>query len=347
MGPPTAVAIGVTEVFWHDRGTALAFYSKDADGTFLGVHNLETGRGKDVVRFAEGTNVHYEAWLPNHPIYVIATSRAIVARKAKHWAVTVVDARTLTSKEVWSNDYPLDAEVSVDIKPSPSLDHAIIEISDPQGRAPVVLLNGGVNAVFSRDLAAAWEQGASFAGWSLDGTAYFRVVTEVANPQQSLISDVVTTWQGAVELTLKVGEGGLLSDIPLVGFLWRATPVAPEAGTPVYELMPNNAALRPVPSKGPYVGPAPAPHVVFPKAEDSIFSTSTRRDGGGALWLVRLTGDENQPFGSDGILISPFADRFWMCDDGNWVAYVTGGALFVRRISYGGEPYSRALVGGG
>jgi hypothetical protein len=352
LGAPKALAVGVSEVFWHPEGLALVYYAKDADGTYLGVYSQNADKTKAVLRFEEGTNVHFEAWLPKQPVYLIATSRPIPGREMKHWSLTTIDARTLSAKEVWSNDYASGAEVGIEVNASPSLDHAIVTVTDPEGRHPVVLLDGAVSAVYSRDVAAAWAQGSSFAGWSVDGTAYFSALGAPPVDQTVVAADVaVSQLQGTFEIKLSVdtGSGNLSSDIPLLSFWVKASPVAPGAGTPVLELMPRNAVLRPVLSRGPYVGPEVLPHVVYPKPEESVVTSLARKDGSGALWLVRLTGDEGQPYGTDGLLIAAEAGKSWMCTDGNWVAYETAGALFIRRITYGGQPFSKALFprGGG
>jgi len=352
LGAPKALAVGVSEVFWHPEGLALVYYAKDSDGTFLGVYSQNTDKTKAVMRFEEGTNVHFEAWLPKQPVYLIATSRPIPGREMKHWSLTTIDARTLSAKEVWSNDYANSADVGIEVNASPSLDHAIVTVTDPEGRHPIVLLDGAVSAVYSRDVAAAWALGSSFAGWSVDGTAYFSTLRAPPVDQTVVATDdVVSQLQGTFQLRVTVDTGGgtVLSDIPVLSFLVRASPVAPGAGTPVLELMPRNAVLRPVLSRGPFVGPEVLPHVVYPKPEESVVTSLARKDGSGALWLVRLTGDEGQPYGTDGLLIAAEAGKSWMCTDGNWVAYETAGALFIRRITYGGQPFSKALFprGGG
>ncbi len=354
LSQPVAVAVGVTEVFWQGQGKALVFYASDADGSYLGVFSQETGKAKPAVRFSEGTEVRYEAWLPYRPVYLIATSRPVVGRDMLHWSVSTVDARSMTAKEVWWAEFPKEEEVGIHVQASPSLDHALITVNHGKERTPIVLLDGAVSAVYSRDVAAAWAQGSEFIGWSVDGTAYFSsggslvdsrntVATEFALSGGNLIAREI---QGVFEIKLGIDSGGnVLTSLPIIGKFFAMSPVAPVAGTPVLELMPRNAVLRPVLSKGPYVGPEVFPHVVYPKQEDASVSSQERRDGARALWMVRLTGDEAEPFGRDGILIAGQAGNSWMCDDGNWVAYESFGALFVRRITYGGQPFSVSLVG--
>jgi hypothetical protein len=346
LGPPTAVAVGVTEAFWKPDGRAIAYYATDSDGPYLGTYNLETGKAKALLRFAEGTNVHFEAWLPQRTIYLVAVSRKVVGRDAKRYSLHTLDAQNLVAREVWSAEYLSSEEVSISVDASPSLDHALVTIGDSKGRTPIVLLNGGMNAVMSRDVAQAWAQGMEFTGWSVDGTAYFNAPAEVAVVER--LQDVAVTSRGTFQIELKIEGGNVLSGVPLIGkFLLSRTPIAPDAGTPVYELMPGNAVLRPVLSRGPFVGKEKLPHVVYPVLEDTVATSHERRDGTGALWMVRLTGIEGAPYGKDGVLIAALASKFWMCEDGNWVAYESGGALFVRRITYGGRPFSADLTKGG
>jgi hypothetical protein len=346
LGEPKAVAVGVTEAFWKPDGRAIAFYADDADGHYLGVFDQDSGKAKDLLRLAPGMQIHYEAWLPQRPIYLVVTSRPVAGRAARRWSVTALDAAAMTSRDVWSAEYGAEEEIGIEVDASPSLDHAIVTVTDSTGRVPVVVLNGATNAVLSRDLALAWEQGAEFAGWSADGTAYFTAPKPA--PTANELTTILTQQQGGVvELQLKVSAEETLSSVPIIGFLLKFKPTAPEAGTPVYELMPGNAALRPVLSRGPYVGPKTWPHVVYPVSEETVAVSRDRRDGTGALWLVHLTGEEGDPYGKDGLLIATSASRFWMCDDGNWIAYESGGALFVRRISYGGGPFSGELTKAG
>jgi hypothetical protein len=351
LSTPVAVAVGVTQVYWQGEGKALVFYASDVDGKYLGVFNQESGKAKPAIRFTDGTEVRYEAWLPSRPVYLIATSRPVVGREWLHWAVTAIDARSMTAREVWSSEFPKEAEVGIHVEASPSLDHALITVNHGKERTPIVLLDGAVSAVYSRDVAAAWAQGSEFVGWSVDGTAYFSA-SPGATQERALLGEYTlarslekAAAEQTVELKLKVTSGEFILDsIPVLSFLLKASMVAPVAGTPVLELMPRNANLRPVLSRGPYVGPEVFPHVVYPKQEPAQVQSEERRDGVFSLWMVRLTGDEAEPFGRDGVLIAGQAGNSWMCDDGNWVAYESFGALFVRRITYGGQPFSGSLV---
>lgn len=346
LGPPKAVAIGVDQVFWKDDGAALAYYAQDAEGAYLGTYHLETGKAREALRFAEGTNVHFEQWLPYRPMYVVCLS--VPARAGfRQWSIVTIDARALATKTVWSAEYGEKDEVGIDFDVSPSRDHAIITVTDPKGQTPLVLLDGALSAVFSRDVAAAWAQGTRFAGWSVDGTAYFSASAQEVRSDFTLrIGEALaTSVHQAFEVKLSLSEGETVFDsIPLLGKFLKIAPTAPKSGTPVYELMPNNATLRPVLSKGPFVHPEGSPHVVYPKQEDTIATAQERRDGAHALWMVGLTYQEGAPYTKDGVLIGLNVTQFWMCDDGNWIAYETGGALFVRQITYGGGPYSPSLV---
>lgn len=346
VGPPTAVAVGVNEVFWKADGQALAFYAKDADGTYLGVFHLAEGKAKDVMRFAEGTQVHFEQWMPNRPHYVIATSRPVPGRALKHWAVTTIDARTMVASEVWSHDYAADAEVGLDFKVSPSLDHALITVTDVDGRHPIVLIDGAMSTLYSRDMAAAWREGMDFSGWSADGTAYFGGA-HLRPSNESVFFTGLNKSEASSIVSLQLAQVESKVSESLLTFLFKIAPVAPEAGTPVYELMPRNGSLRPVLSRGPYVGPEVLPHVVWPKDEEAVVRSNERLGGTGAIWLVALTGDEEVPYGSEGVLVSGERGKSWMCEDGNWIAYEVAGALFVKRITYGGGPFSKGLFGGG
>ena len=341
LGTPTAIAVGVKDVYWQPKGQALVYYASDADGAFIGAYDMAKGRAKDGVRLPEGTNVHFEAGLASRPVYLVVTSRDLEGGK-RRWTVTTIDARALTAKDVWTNDYDSKAEVSVDVEASPSRDHALITVTDPAGRHPIVLLDGAASAVYSRDVATAWSQGSEFAGWSVDGTAYFSA-DQTTRLKSAVLNDIAAN--RAFELKLSNDQGGSVSSLPIVGLVFKFVLTAPNSGTPVFELMPTNGVLRPVLSRGPFVGEETLPHVVYPKQENALVTTSDKSGQSGALWLVRLTGDENEPYSKEGLLIAPEAQNSWMCEDGNWVAYETAGALFVRRITYGGQPFSRALIG--
>lgn len=345
VSPPKAVAVGVDDVFWKKDGTALAYYATDSDGAYLGVYDVVDAKAKEMLRFPEGTNVHFEQWLPSRPIYLMVLSYPVGDQK--RFVVTSLDARNLRAVEIWSQQYAKDAEVGFDVNTSPSLDHALITVTDLDGRHPIVVTDGAMNTVYSRDVAKAWREGMSFAGWSADGTAYFQGGTE--QPAQTIAIDsdtaLVSKALSTIELQFKV-EGNFLAELPIVGMFWRVRPVAPVAGIPVYELMPRNGVLRPILSRGPFIDAEVLPHVVWPKDEEAVVRSNERLDGTGSIWLVRLTGDENAPYGNEGVLVSGERGKSWMCEDGNWIAYETAGALFVRRITYGGQAFSKALFGG-
>lgn len=345
VGAPHAVSVGVTEVFWKRDGAALAYYASDLDGTYLGVYDVEKGVAKEMLRFPEGTEVRFEQWLPQRPVYLMVTTHPVGDQL--RYVVHSIDVRNLRAVEIWSQQYEKGADVGIDVNASPSLDHALITVTDAEGRHPIVVTEGATNTVYSRDVAKAWQEGMSFAGWSADGTAYFQGAGAASSkPLNVTAADTFYTGEkGTIELTFRV-QGNVLSELPIIGLLFKPLPVAPAAGVPVYELMPRNGALRPVLSRGPYAAPEMLPHVVWPKEEEAVVSAEDRLDGTGSIWLVALTGDEAQPYGREGVLVSGERGKSWMCEDGNWIAYETAGALFVRQITYGGAKFSRALFGG-
>lgn len=337
LEPPQAVVVGVKDVNWERQGRALMYDAVDADGYYQGLYRTADGKGKAVLRHPPGTQFHDWKWLPRKLSVVEIVSREDAAAGTRRYSVFSLDAQSLTARELLGLSYPKDEEVSVSMEISPSRDHGLITVRDRKGERTYVLLDNGTSLVLSADVTQAKLQGAGFAGWSADGTAYFRSSVEDQAVQVLSTKSFNGLLQFQVALDNKSEKGiPVLGDIPFISSLFlRTAPLAPAVGVPVFEVMPWNGGLRPVRSRGPFEGaPFAAPEFVSePEAAQVI--ASHFRGQSGSVWLVHKLQEEGKPRPAGGTLVAAEAGQTWMPDIKNFIAYETAGALFVRQIRIG------------
>lgn len=330
LGPPTAVAVGVKDVNWAPSGKALMYDAVDADGYYQGFYRTTDEKAKSVMRIPQGAEFQHWKWLPNRLAVIEVLKREIPDKGTVRWTAHLLDAQRFTARELRSWEYPKDSKVTSELEVSPTRDHAILTFHDEKGVHPFVLLDGGAELVPSADVAAAHAAGASFAGWSVEGTAYYSDVPNLKLDGATVQVDGRA--QGAVQFIIQaqaVGEDARAIHLTGSLMLVAANKRAPDAGTPVLELMPWNAGLRQVRSKGPNIETAPTP-AVQAESQPAQVLAAERKGRAGSLWMVPALDEFKRVSGS--LLIAAEAEKSWFDPRQSFVAYETAGALFVRRI---------------
>lgn len=332
-----AVCVGLKDVNWSPSGKALIYDSVDADGYFQGAYRTSDGVGKALYRIAEGSSIHSLHFLPKEPVGIEVFSKKDEAAKKVRWWIVALDSRNMKAEELMSWEFDEGREVSIDVKVSPTLDHALVDVRAGDEEHHYVLLSGGGRVVLSSDIDQATRQGSHFTGWSSQGTAYFSTPNEGAQQGQQmqiLGSKLLNANNGTIELTLSLSGGdgkNVLTDLPLLGKFFLSSPTAPGAGTPVFEVMPWNGGLRPIRSMGPYVKPEKALPPITALGQQAQVTSGPRLGQSGALWLMQEQ-EAKQLANPRGLLIAPNAGQSWFSDSREWIAYEENGALFVRRI---------------
>lgn len=355
LDDPIAVAVGVRDMVWEDRGAALLWDGNDADGPCTGLWNKSTGRGKVVFRNAGKGEVMSRVWLNGRPVLLQVLSEPVSETHVR-LSLWALDSINLSSRQLWAQDFAKDTNPELQIERSPTRPHAIVTVSTTAGTRPFVVTEGAQGMLYSRDIEAAERGGMGFVGWSADGTAYFmagaaasssRLFTGAVRGRFVLdqVSDATVAY-----LEIKSGKSTIpvkfagdasgrfeqkLGDLMLV----MSPAVAP--GTAVNELVASNGALRPVRAKAMYVDTT-TPRRFGPELNRH---TLAKDDGTGdtqGLWLVfaghlvPADGAEKAPGNVKPIppvLVSADAEEAWLAPVGRAVAYVRSGALFVRTFS--------------
>lgn len=330
LGPPTAVTVGIKDVNWAPSGRALMYDAVDADGYYQGFYRTTDEKAKSVMRIPQGAEFQHWKWLPNRLAVIEVLKREIPDKAIVRWSAHLLDAQRFNARELRSWEYAKDSKVTSELHVSPTRDHAILTFHDEKGVHPFVLLDGGAELVPSADVAAAHAAGASFAGWSIDGTAYYTDVPNLKLGNAEIKLDGQA--QGPARFLIQAqasdeDEHG----IRLTGsiFLINAARRAPEAGTPVLELMPWNAGLRQVRSRGPHLEGDAIPAVQADLQPAQVLAAQ-RSGSSGSLWMVPASDDSKHVSGS--LLITAEGERAWFDPQQSYVAYETAGALFVRKI---------------
>ncbi|HRK20994.1 MAG TPA: hypothetical protein PLX06_04270 [Fimbriimonadaceae bacterium] len=338
LGETLPVAVGVKDVSWEPNGRALMYDAVDVDGYVQGLFRTSDGKGKMVLRHSAGTQFHDWKWLPKKLAVVEIVSREVAGTGKKRWSVYLLDAQNLTAREMLGLEYPKDEEMSLDFELSPTRDHGLLTVRDAKGERTYVLLDNGTSLVLSADVTQAKSQGAAFAGWSADGTAYFSAAGSTHS--STILDKAIVNEGGQVSIQLMIGDKmrsrgfEVLGDLPLLGRLFlRAKPIAPELGIPVLEVMPWNGGLRPVRSRGPFEETSFSPPAYEPKPEAALVTATGLRGEANSLWLVPELIEEGRPRPQGGLLVAAEAGQSWMPTIRNWIAYETAGALFVRAIT--------------
>lgn len=342
LGEPKAVSVTVENVDWEPAGKALLYEGTDADGSFQGIFRTDKLQGKVVLRNPKETVTRHRGWLAKRPVMFQVFSVQNKTRKVLRLWMVVIDATTLTAKEVWSSEFPLGEQIGVEVMQSPCRDHAIVTVTDRKGAHPYVIVDGSNVVLAAPDIAQAQKEGAGFAGWSADGTAYYQRggQPETFRARQSDGNDVVITLGQKGELqagqAIEFVASGDAKEKLITGVSFAlkilAAPVAPPAGTAVFEVMPWNGRMRSVRSRGPFIDKPLDPAPVDPRPERARVISGSRQGPSRALWLLPAGLKPEDAFSPLALLVAADAERFWISDNKGWVAWTTGGALFVRQI---------------
>lgn len=336
LSEPKSVTVGVKDVVWESQGRALMYDAVDADGYFQGLYRTSDGKGKAVLRHPSGTTFIDWKWLPKKLAVIELLCREDAAKGTKRWSVYLLDAQSLAARELLGLTYPKDEEVSMTMQMSPTRDHALIDVRDAKGERTYVILDNGSSLTLSSDVTLAKAQGAQFAGWSADGTAYFHAPGFSSNMSIENPAQKDQTIQGVMVLESRTRNTPLLTSVPILSKLvWRSAPIAPALGTPVLEVMSWNGGMRPVRSRGPHEEEEIFALPFEPKPEAAVVTASMLRGDAKSLWLVPETPDASGPRPAGGLLVAAEAGQSWLSSRRNWIAYETAGALFVRQVMVG------------
>jgi|GEM_PF-2436255 len=360
IGPAQAVDIRVRSTDWQPRGQAL-LYSRDEDsGIGIGLYCPGDAEGKVVLHLGKDDQWS-DDWFDGSTSALVTVYKHVLAVEGagKEADVYLLDATHKTSYEVFSKTVFKPDDISVDSDLSPALNHAVVTVTEGKKTYHMVLPINGGRLVDSPDIDQALAEGFSGPTWSADGTAIYgkgggngtiNLPIRISGNQGQATADgnsgsLVLQLSG--ELKISQGAGS--------SFILKLVPPSPPAGSPVLEVVPANGVLRPVRSPGPWVD-QPKPLVALRPADgQSWLEFKTMRGSAHSLWLVRAkprsvrssgnvfilsgstqNGGASQPETSNtadlGVLVAANADSSDLAPDGRSIAYITDGALFIRRI---------------
>jgi len=362
LGKPQFVAKRVKEVFWAPNGRALAYTTETKDGLAIGVFDVDQDESKTVLTLYKGDKITNVEWLAGskQALLVIQNDSGMTTLN-----ISILDTVLQASRPLWSRQFDKEDSPSLGVDISPLLDHAIVTIATQKKHESWVLTNGASALVFSRDIAAAKEQGHSFSGWTSSGTATFGslsganeiAMTGTLNNAAVTISDIEGSSETVrrtrtFEVMLSLENGTAASTVGGLNLSFRVMRVI-MPGESILECVPANGALRNV--KFPGYFEAKPPPMLFPYAFPSNQELKLGRSQASAnsLWLVPQIVAQPQTVAAEatpssdvtalvavpkeGILVSAQADAWWPSPYTRSVAFAWNGALFVRSVSYGSK----------
>lgn len=316
LGNAKLVAGEVSEASWSPDGTDLAYVIRQDGTTQVGLFNLKKSSGAVVAFLKDTEQLDQLVWLSTGHKALLMTHRNVEGRPVPTDLVSirVADGEQMKSHELWSSEFPSSDGATVDVKPSPSLAHAIITVRAAKTKLFLVLTQDAKAIVQSQDMADADKAGQDVAGWSVNGTAILN--SERVAPGLAQATDNDVNAQMAAQL-LKAYFAAVESTVKL------------QPGDSVYECVPSNGVLRPIRFPGFYEAPPSEGQplkVCLQSTEAHMGQTSIPMQ---SLWLV-LTGRTSEP--NSGLLVSAEVGGGWLSPTGREIAFLTQHALFVRRI---------------
>ncbi|MFI5387686.1 MAG: hypothetical protein ACHQ50_16375 [Fimbriimonadales bacterium] len=371
LDPALPVDIRVKTIDWHPFGEALLYSREEETGIGIGIYRVGDHEGKVVLRLAKGDQWSSE-WFQGSNSALVTVNRKVqtVQGEANEADVYLVDANQKSAYEVFSRAVLAPDKISIETELSPVLTHAICTVHEGKKSYTTVLPINGGRLVTSPDIDQALAQGLSGPSWSRDGTALYGkglgsgVMTfrlSGQSGQGTLQSDGKS---GSFVLQLSA-EGDLSKQLgsAIQGLILKMQPPSPPAGTPVLEVVPSNGVLRQVRSPGPWVE-KPEEETNLQQADNRSWIDYKRMRGSShSLWLVlvkpgpnqitgdgngsvivdngtiRVTGSGNGSVTTDvvrddaaGVLVAANADSAELAPRAIAIAYITDGALFVRKI---------------
>lgn len=339
LEPAQPVDIRADSVQWHPKGNALIYRRQEENGFGIGIYRIGDPEGRVVVHLKTGDTWDAE-WFEGSTNALIVVHRKVQTPQgaANEGDVYLVDSKLKTAYEVFSRQVMAPDDISVDVDLSPYLNHAIFTIQEGKKSYHAVLPINGGKLLTSPDIDQAVAQGYSGPSWSKDGTAIFGNAGGAQQFFGSLGGKSVGGKQSADQkagtVTFEISDakisGMVLDDLKgqLTSFFLKLAPMAPPIGTPVLEVVPSNGVLRQVRSPGPWVETTAPESTVTPRSHPVHLDFGRSRGEANSLWLI--AGDKDNP---TAVLVAAQAQEAILAPQDKAIAYVTDGALFVRRIS--------------
>ena len=329
-----AVDIRVKTMEWHPSGETLLYSREEATGVGLGIYRLGDPEGKVVLHLAKDDRWSRE-WCQGSSSALVTVSRKLktATGDGNEAALYLVDGLRKTSFKLFSHIVQTTESISVEAELSPSLTHAICTVHVGKTTYTAVLPINGKQLVSAPDIDQAEARGLSGPSWSRNGTALYGEGLGVTTFQiggQTGKEVLAGEKSGTFVIQLsgangEIGAGDLAT--MLTGLTLKMQPPAPPAGTLVLEVVPSNGALRPVRSPGPWVGVPQVATTLGTESHRTWLDFGRSRGDANSLWLMQ--GPKQDAVGA---LVAANANSAAISPADKAVAYITDGALFVRRI---------------
>lgn len=341
LGPTVPVGVRVSQAQWHPNGQAIMYTRNEENGVGIGIYALGQYEGKVVLNIPKDETYRWH-WLEGSKSGLAVVTKEIKDGKAptKQIRIFLVEGETQSMRQIYNEVMDAKAVSGVGVNASPLLKHAIVSFYGEKGVKNYVLCSGRGDLINSLDLDNATSKGL-YPSWSIDGTAVF---SELRKGTARVLSDVPITFKSAdglsgsgnanggdlvvtgVRLTAASGTVSEVSG-PVTTISLRASPMAPETGSNVLEMMPSNGVLRPVRFRGPFVREPRNAQPLIQKNQAIMvqFDKSNAQDN--SVWLKR-----GPQAGTPATLVAVHASDTWLAPKENAVAYVIDGALFIRPI---------------
>ncbi|MBI1331921.1 MAG: hypothetical protein GC165_03480 [Armatimonadetes bacterium] len=342
LGDAVPVDVHVQDADWNPNGHSLIYTRKDEDGQSLGAFMLDKYEGKSLLKLTQGQTYRI-TWLSGSDAAVVVVHgpspdnpNAESKDKSIQIQMFVVDANLQSAKRILDETYDAKQLPAIDVDASPLLKHAIITMRLGKETRHLVITPGG-DLLKSADLDRAEQEGLTGPTWSIDGTAIYSNA-QFSGKTQYLVAKTGqavqdSSGQQAKEITVRAVQGEALTAVAAdstalkLSIEFRRAVPMPETNSPVFELMPSNASLRPVRFRGPFESKPRNRPVLTPRTKSIVLQYEQSDAQDSSVWIKRGT-EKNSP----ATLLAVHASRTWMSRDQNAVAYIIDGALFVRTI---------------
>ena len=347
LGDAKPVDIHVSAVDWDPNGQALIYTRDEEASKSVGAFGLGKFDGKTLLKLQKD-DTYDVYWLANSNSALLVVHGAVPQAKTKSTEIRIytLDADLQKIRKDFDETYEDKFVPSVDVDTSPLLKHAIVTLRrEAEYRHMVIAPNGDL--INAPDLDRAEKDGLSGPSWSIDGTAIYSNLPNTNKINTGLdyvVSKTTTnnsntgrgnsdsTTNGAVTL----GEDQAIYFTSIIGreklagtfrILFKLAPPTPPTGSNVLELMPSNAALRPVRFRGPWVEKHEEYTPLAPYNQPIVLQYDRSNAQDSSVWIKR--GKEK---GNPATLLGVHVSDSWLSPTESAVAYVIDGALFVRPI---------------
>ncbi len=165
------------QVTWNQDGSFMGYTYREATGytAEVGIYDLINDRGRSLLRPEPNERVDDLIWLAGNPIELacVSAKTSVDGKATVRETIWALDGKNLTTKKLWTADFLADENVQLSVEASPSLTHAIVTIQTKSTKSYYVVTLGAGGMVISPDISQAIQEGHGFAGWTVDGTAFF------------------------------------------------------------------------------------------------------------------------------------------------------------------------------